>query len=92
VTRLRIFEKYIPQSTKDRFSDLVELFSKPLYDYVSKVHNKFISISMRLIVLGERESDSKPRIVVMCDNDEMKRVKQFLRSTVGQVRVFGRRK
>lgn len=77
VTKLKPFDKQVPQPVQDRFHDLNELFSKPLYDYLSKAKVGFSAISIKLKVLGESEATAKPWIVVLCDKAVYKKVKQF---------------
>lgn len=79
VTKLQVFNQEIPELVKNRFKDLVELFSKPLYDFVYRNQKGLIAISIRLVVLGGTDTNAKPRIVVMCDKDVMKRVKNFFK-------------
>ncbi|MCJ1264523.1 hypothetical protein MMC22_004395 [Lobaria immixta] len=77
VTKLKHFDKQISQRVQDRFHDLDELFSKPLYEYLSKARVGFSAISIKLKVLGESEETAKPWIVVLCDKAAHKKVKQF---------------
>lgn len=77
VTKLKQFDKPILQRVQDRFHDLDELFSKPLYDYLSKARVGFSTISIKLKVLGESEETAEPWIVVLCDKAVNRKVKQF---------------
>ena len=75
--KLKPFDQEIAQSTQDRFADLTELFSEPLYDYLKKARIRHGAISLKLKVLGENEADAKPWIIVQCDEAASKKVKQF---------------
>lgn len=77
VTKLKLFDEQIPQSVQNRFDDLNELFSKPLYDFLSKARVGFSAISIKLKVLGESEATAKPWIIVQCDSAVCRKVKQF---------------
>lgn len=76
-TKLRIFDQEISESVQNRFSDLKELFDKPLYDYLSKAQLRSTTMSIKLKVAGESEATAKPWIVVMCDKAISKKVKRF---------------
>ena len=82
VRKLRCFDKEIPETTWHRFYDLKELFSKPLYDYVSKGRAKFTAISFKLKTLGEDEANAKTCVIVMCDKSISKRVKQYFNQAI----------
>ena len=77
VTKLRMFDKEISSAVQDRFLDLVELFDRPLYGFVSKTASGPSAISIKLKTLGECEATAKPWIVVQCDATVSKRVQQF---------------
>lgn len=77
-TQLKPFEKEISESVQNRFSDLLELFDKPLYDHLAKSQNSFTAISIKLKVLGTSEATAKPWIVVQCQQSVSPKVKQFL--------------
>jgi hypothetical protein len=77
VTKLKIFNQSIPQSTQNRFKDLIELFSKPLCDYLTKAKVSISDISIKLKILGKSETTARPWIVVQCNKDVEKRIKQF---------------
>lgn len=77
VTKLKPFDQPIPQSTQNRFEDLNELFSKPLYNYLTKARVRYTGVSIKLKVLGESKTAAKPWIVVQCDRALIKKVKQF---------------
>lgn len=75
--KLKPFNKEIPKQVEDRFSDLAELFDKPLFDYVSQLGAKFTAISIKLKILGENEASAKPWILVLCDRSIVKRVREY---------------
>jgi hypothetical protein len=77
VTKLKPFDQPIPQSTQNRFEDLNELFSKPLYNHLTKASVRYSGVSIKLKVLGENENAAKPWVVVQCDKALIKKVKQF---------------
>lgn len=77
VTKLRLFNKEIPQLTQHRFHDLLELFEVPLCDYLIKAKVKPNPISIKLKVLGESEATAKPWIVVLCNEEASKKIRQF---------------
>ena len=77
VTKLRPFDKEIPQSTRDRFEDLIELFCEPLYEHLSKAKIRHAPISIKLKVIGENEADAKPWIIVLCDKAVERKIRQF---------------
>jgi hypothetical protein len=76
-TKLKPFDKPISEAARTRFRDLKIFFDRPLLKYVSKGHQQFTVISMKLTVLGEDEGSSKPYIVVLCDKAVSRRVRQF---------------
>lgn len=77
VTKLRVFDLEIPQSAHDRFSDLNELFSEALYQHLVSANVRYTSISIKLKVLGETKATAKPWVVVLCDPQAVKSIKQF---------------
>lgn len=77
VTKLRLFDREIPQLTQHRFHDLHELFEVPLCDYLIKAKVKPNPISIKLKVLGESEATAKPWIVVLCNKTVSKKIRQF---------------
>ena len=77
VTKLRLFDREIPQITQHRFHDLHELFAGPLCDYLSGARIDPHPISIKLKVLGESEATAKPWIVVLCKETASKRVRHF---------------
>ena len=78
ITKLRLFDKEIPQLTQHRFHDLHELFERPLYEYLIKAKVNPNPISIKLKVLGESEATAKPWIVVLCSTAASKKIRQFL--------------
>ena len=77
IAKLRLFDKEIPQSTRNRFEDLVELFSQPLYEHLKKAKTRHGPISIKLKVVGENEADARPWIIVLCDKAVARQVRQF---------------
>ncbi|KAM0795600.1 hypothetical protein BDR22DRAFT_893999 [Usnea florida] len=77
-TKLKVFDKEIPQLTQHRFHDLHELFERPLIEYLikAKVHPNPVSIKLK--VMGESEATAKPWIVVLCSTTASKKIRQFL--------------
>ncbi|KAI9862671.1 MAG: hypothetical protein M1813_004167 [Trichoglossum hirsutum] len=76
-TRLKTFNREIGEPIKHRFRDIIELYERPLHDYLSKAVVNFGVISIKLRVLGESEETAKPWIVIFCDKEVSKRVKKF---------------
>ncbi len=77
VTKLRLFDREIPQLTQHRFHDLHELFERPLCEYLIKFKVNVNPISVKLKVLGECEATAKPWIVVLCNETASRRIRQF---------------
>lgn len=77
VVQLRPFEMEISEPVQNRFSDLVELFEKPLYNHLARSQNHLTAISIKLKVLGASELTAKPWIVILCQHQVSPRVKQF---------------
>ena len=77
VTKLRLFDREIPQLTQHRFHDLHELFERPLCDHLIGAKINPYPISLKLKVLGESEATAKPWIVVLCNKAASKRVRHF---------------
>jgi hypothetical protein len=82
ITQLKVFDMPIPESTRNRFLDLKELFDRPLYDYLFKGKPRSSTISVKLKILGATEKDAKPWIVVFCDKAVSKRARQFFNQPV----------
>ena len=81
VTKLRPFVREIPQMTQHRFHDLLELFERPLCEYLIKAKVNPNPISIKLRVLGESEATAKPWIVVSCDKAASRKIRQFFSQT-----------
>ena len=77
VTKLRLFDREIPQLTQHRFHDLHELYGRPLYDHLIEAKINPHPISIKLKVLGESEATAKPWIVILCSKAASKRVRHF---------------
>ena len=77
-TKLKFFDKEIPQLTQHRFHDLHELFERPLIEYLIKAKVNPNPVSIKLKVLGESEATAKPWIVVLCSTAASKKIRQFL--------------
>lgn len=77
VTKLKLFDKEIPQMIQHRFHDLHELFERPLCDYLIKAKVNPNPISIKLKVLGESEATAKPWIVVLCNKTASKKIRHF---------------
>ena len=56
---LRVFGTEIPQITQHRFHDLLELFDRPLCEYLIKANINPESIAIKLRVLGESVATAK---------------------------------
>lgn len=74
---LKRFEKEVDQSIIDRFQDVVERLEGPLFDDMRKPWRQPRPTAIRLMVLGKDEGDAKPWIVVLCSQDQSKRIKRF---------------
>jgi hypothetical protein len=71
------FEKDVDKATIDRFKDVLELIEGPLLSYMQRSRLRYRPMAIRLMVLGKSEEDAKPWIVVLCNEDQSKRVKRF---------------
>lgn len=85
ITRLKLFDREIPQSIRYRFSDLHDLFQMPLYEYLTKARVKPSGHAMKLKVLGESAETAKPWILVLCAEMASKRIKKFFNQ--GQIKA-----
>ncbi|ERF74301.1 hypothetical protein EPUS_01988 [Endocarpon pusillum Z07020] len=74
---LKKFEKEVDQSIIDRFQDVVERLEGPLFEYMRKSWRQPRPTAIRLMVLGKDEGDARPWIVVLCSQDQSKRIKRF---------------
>ena len=77
VTKLRPFDREIPQLTQHRFHDLHELVERPLYNHLIEARIHPHPISIKIKVLGESEATAKPWIVISCSKAASKRVRGF---------------
>ncbi|KAH0553375.1 hypothetical protein GP486_006556 [Trichoglossum hirsutum] len=71
------FEKDVDKATIDRFKDVLELIEGPLLGYMQRSRLRYRPMAIRLMVLGKSEEDAIPWIVVLCNEDQSKRVKRF---------------
>ncbi|KAI1628061.1 hypothetical protein EDD37DRAFT_290503 [Exophiala viscosa] len=76
-TRLRPFDKKIPDAVRDRFLDLKELFNGPLLFHLRRKRLDTRSITIRLKSLGTNEESAKPWMVVLCSPALAKEVRRF---------------
>ena len=67
VTKLRPFNKEIPQSTRNRFENSIERFSEHYNGHLSKAKTRHAPTSIKLKVIGENEAGAKAWIIVLCD-------------------------
>jgi len=68
----------VPSRYQNRFNDLKELFCRPLSEvFMSKP--PMSPLAMKLKMLGESEIDAKPWILVLCDRNTVKLLKNFFR-------------
>ncbi|KAI5459332.1 hypothetical protein BGZ63DRAFT_325107, partial [Mariannaea sp. PMI_226] len=72
------FDKPVTDATISRFNHIHSQLEKPLLAYIcSKDSRKYRPIALRLMVLGRSEDDAKPCIVVLCPEQQSKRVIKF---------------
>ncbi|KAJ4854854.1 uncharacterized protein T069G_10412 [Trichoderma breve] len=72
------FDKSVDNATISRFRHVHSLLEKPLLEYIrSTIRKKQCPISIRLMVLGRSEDDAKPCIVVLCPEQQSKKVRKF---------------
>ena len=76
-TKLRLFDQEISQAVQNRFDDLSELFTPSLISFLAKRKVKRRPISIKLKVLGTDEKSAKPWVVVQCDEDASKPIKNY---------------
>ena len=69
--------KTIPDEVLARFSDLKELFNKPLVEALSKGKKLPGPVLIKLMCLGVDDTTVKPWIVVICDKAVGQRARQF---------------
>ncbi|KAL7911684.1 hypothetical protein GGI35DRAFT_468169 [Trichoderma velutinum] len=83
------FDKSVDSATLSRFRHVNSLLEKPLLEYIrNTIRKKNCPISIRLMVLGRSEDDAKPCIVVLCPEQQSKKVRKFFdKKSVKAVRL-----
>jgi hypothetical protein len=76
--KLKPYNKLIPATTRERFSDLRELYADSLNDLTRSLPN-CPSALMSLQVLGEDEATAEPWVFVQCDKKVFKKVSAFFK-------------
>ncbi|KIW21419.1 hypothetical protein PV08_01999 [Exophiala spinifera] len=76
-TKLRPYDNDIPDTVRDRFLDLTELFNEPLLLHLGRKRLDVRSITIRLKCLGTDEHSAKPWIVVLCNPALAKEVRRY---------------
>ncbi len=76
-SKLRIFNKPVPDHLQNRFHDFRRLYSADLITAVFKKNVDGRDMSMRLKYLGKNESSARLYIVVQCGQEFAKRVRKF---------------
>ncbi|KAF3075898.1 hypothetical protein CFAM422_001630 [Trichoderma lentiforme] len=72
------FDKSVDNATLSRFRHVHSILENPLLKYIrSTIRKKNCPISIRLMVLGRSEDDAKPCIVVLCPEQQAKKVRKF---------------
>ncbi|KAK4085019.1 uncharacterized protein Triagg1_9 [Trichoderma aggressivum f. europaeum] len=72
------FDKSVDNATISQFRHVHSLLEKPLLEYIrSTIRKKQCPVSIRLMVLGRSEDDAKPCIVVLCPEQQSKKVRKF---------------
>lgn len=74
---LKRFEKEVDQATIDKFQIVVERLQGPLLSQMRRPWQQRHPTAIRLMVLGKDETDAKPWIVVLCAQDQSRRIKRF---------------
>ncbi|KAF2425285.1 hypothetical protein EJ08DRAFT_700513 [Tothia fuscella] len=69
----------IPEATRDRFRDLVEMFDEPLSTCISAGCRPLSPIKITLQGLGVSKDLASLWIVVLCDANVSKRIRQFFK-------------
>ncbi|CAH0039592.1 unnamed protein product [Clonostachys solani] len=78
IAGLAEFDKSVDNATLSRFRHVHLLLEKPLLEYIrGSIRKKNCPISIRLMVLGRSEDDAKPCIVVLCPEQQSKKVRKF---------------
>ncbi|KAJ3479256.1 hypothetical protein NLG97_g8365 [Lecanicillium saksenae] len=90
-TGLKMFDIQIPERLEQRFEDLQDIFTEPLYNHLldRRWYNKILpnkdiesgaySFSMKLRYLGENETAVKLFIVILCGPAAVKKARWFFR-------------
>ncbi|KAH8658875.1 hypothetical protein BGZ61DRAFT_540393 [Ilyonectria robusta] len=73
------FDKSVGDATRSHFNHMHSRLEEPLLAYIrNKIPGKkYRPIALRLMVLGRSEDDAKPCIVVLCPEQQSKRVRKF---------------
>ncbi|KAJ3546752.1 hypothetical protein NM208_g1852 [Fusarium decemcellulare] len=79
IADLAEFDKPIDDAILVRFNQVHTQIEKPLLNYIrSKLPGrKYRPIALRLMILGRSEDDAKPYIVVLCPEQQFKRINKF---------------
>lgn len=80
---LKVFDKPVSQTLKNRFEDLNELFGKSLMDRLIKsglATGEIRSISIKLKFVGRDEETAVPCVIILCNKSTSKTVKHFFSS------------
>jgi hypothetical protein len=78
ITKLKPFDKPIPQLTQNRFEDLRELHADNL-NKLTRGLPRCQGILMSLKVLGESEREAEPWVFVQCDKAVARKVRSFFK-------------
>ncbi|KAM5386948.1 hypothetical protein ACJZ2D_000241 [Fusarium nematophilum] len=76
-TKLKCFNRPIPDQLKARFFDIKVLYTQPLVDAISKGRKNPGDISMKLKFLGSSEQTAELHIVIQCEKKVARRVRKF---------------
>ncbi|CAG9995976.1 unnamed protein product [Clonostachys byssicola] len=78
ITGLIEFDKSVDNATLSRFRHVHLMLEKPLLEYIrGSIRKKNCPIAIRLMVLGRCEADAKPCIVVLCPEQQSRKVRKF---------------
>jgi hypothetical protein len=83
-SKLRVFDRPIPEYLQHRFYDLKVLHSQDLLKAVYKKNVDQKDLSMKLKYLGKSEPSAQLYIVVQCEAKYAKKVKKFFAQTIVQ--------
>ncbi|KAK0384910.1 hypothetical protein NLU13_7389 [Sarocladium strictum] len=83
-SKLRVFERPIPEYLQHRFYDLKVLYSEDLLRAVYKKNVDQKDLSMKLKYLGKSEPSAQLYIVVQCEAKFAKKVKKFFAQNIVQ--------